>query len=192
MECEGQLRLSFPAHITRLEAAKQAPSGDPFSRALELDEEGHATAREWYLRCVDEGSHVADALCNLSTLASSASHRHAAIYYLLEALKEDPRHPEAHFNLGNLYLEKDLSEPAAVHFELAVEFDPGMVDAYYNLALAYASTKNWRKALVALETFLGASEESTEDALSLHVTLVALLEEGTGNGGSTRGGVGAA
>ena len=91
---------------------------------------------------------------------------------MLQALKEDPRHPEAHFNLANLYLENDLAEPAAVHFELAVEFDPDMVDAHYNLALAYASLKDYRNALQSLESFLGASDDSSDEAQSLRSLLI--------------------
>ena len=74
---------------------------NPFSKALELEEQGDiAGAESHYKEAIKQQTHTADALCNLGILKSQQQDDIGAIDYFTKALKVDPRHLEAHYNLA--------------------------------------------------------------------------------------------
>jgi tetratricopeptide (TPR) repeat protein len=68
-------------------------------------------------------------------------------------LKRDPRHSEAHYNLGNLYFELNDFRLAQVHYEMAGEVDPSFANAYYNLALVQSINKDFTTAINTLTKY---------------------------------------
>ena len=69
------------------------------------------------------------------------------------SLKYNPRHSEAHFNLGNLYFEVKDCRPAQIHYEIAAEMDPAFPNIYFNLALGLAITNELAAAVRALTRY---------------------------------------
>src|SRR5262249_9721210 len=76
------------------------------------------------------------------------------------SLKHDPRHCEAHYNLGNLYFDLNDFRLAQIHYQMAAEIDPGFANVYFNLALvqvinddpvAAVATLNKYRELVPVE-----------------------------------------
>src|SRR5439155_23045820 len=69
------------------------------------------------------------------------------------SLKHDPRHSEAHYNLGNLYFDVNDLRLAQVHYEMAGELDPSFANVYFNLALVQAIKNDLRAAISALTKY---------------------------------------
>ena len=65
-------------------------------------------------------------------------------------MKHDPRHSEAHYNLGNLYFEVNDFRLAQIHYEIVCEADPGFANAYFNLALVQAIKNDFGAAVNSL------------------------------------------
>jgi Flp pilus assembly protein TadD len=85
-----------------------------------------------------------------------------------KALKADPRHAEAHFNLGNLYLEVTDLRLARVHYEIAGEIDPAFANAFFNLALIQALNQDLPAAMVTLRRYRElVTEEEARNADAL-------------------------
>ncbi len=53
------------------------------------------------------------------------------------SLKHEPRHVEAHYNLGNLYYDAGELPLARLHYEAAAQIESGFSLVYFNLALAH-------------------------------------------------------
>ncbi len=64
-----------------------------------------------------------------------------------QALQVDPRHPEVHFNLGNVYQAMDRMQEAETEFAAAVEAQDKFVLARYNLGKIYESSGRTDQAL---------------------------------------------
>ena len=107
----------------------------PFEQALLLDERGDSKAAELYAKAIEEHDCVADAWCNLGIIESQKGNSTKAFDCFTTSLKHDPRHSEAHYNLGNLYFDLNDFRLAQIHYEMAVEVDPSFANAYFNLAL---------------------------------------------------------
>jgi tetratricopeptide (TPR) repeat protein len=69
------------------------------------------------------------------------------------SLKHDPRHSEAHYNLGNLYFDANDFQLAQMHYEMAGEVDPLFANVHFNLALVQAINNNPAAALTALNKY---------------------------------------
>src|SRR6516162_10771573 len=106
-----------------------------FEQALLLDERADLHAAELYARAIEEQDCVADAYCNLGIIQSKLGDTTKAFDSFTNSLKIDPRHFEAHFNLGNMYFDVDDLRLAQLHYELAAEVDPSFPNVYFNLAL---------------------------------------------------------
>jgi tetratricopeptide (TPR) repeat protein len=52
-------------------------------------------------------------------------------------LEIDSKEPEAHYNLGNAYADKEMFSDAIIMYKKAVENNPKFVDAYLNLSTLY-------------------------------------------------------
>ncbi len=60
-----------------------------------------------------------------------------AIDTFKKILEIDSEEPEAHYNLGNTYADKEMYSDAIVMYKKAVENNPKFVDAYLNLSTLY-------------------------------------------------------
>src|SRR5213594_2707214 len=114
------------------------PGSSRFEQALTFDERGDLKAAELYRRAIEEEDCVADAYCNLGIIESKQGNVTKAFDCFTTSLKYNPRHSEAHYNLGNLYFDVNDFRLAQVHYEMAAEVDPSFANVYFNLALVRA------------------------------------------------------
>jgi len=96
-EIQGQLNLF------RVEGERVARLLTPFEEALLLHECEDPKADECYAEAISEGDNVAEAYCNLGIINLEQGNVAKALDSFTLSLKSDPRHVEAHYNLGNLY-----------------------------------------------------------------------------------------
>ena len=129
-ELQGQLNL-FRGEVGRL-----ARLLTPFEEALLLHEQGDPKAADCYLEAINEGDNVAEAYCNLAIINLEQQNLAKALDNFTLSLKSDPRHVEAHYNLGNLY------------------YDAG------DLGLAHCTTKRPRRLNRAFLSFTSISPSS--------------------------------
>jgi len=149
---EGQNQLDLfatpTAQILDLESGLSR-----FERALLLDERGDPRAAEFYTKAIEELDCVADAYCNLGIIESQKGNTSKAFDCFTVCLKHDPRHSEAHYNLGNLYFDVNDFRLAQTHYEMAREVDSSFANIYFNLALVQAINKDFAGAVDALNKY---------------------------------------
>src|SRR2546423_1342815 len=126
------------------------PGCSRFEQALLWDERGEIKAGELYRKAIDEQDCVADAYCNLGIIESKQGHTTKAFDCFTTSLKHNPRHSEAHYNLGNLYFDLNDFRLAQIHYEMAGEVEPSFANAYFNLALIQAINNDFAAAVTAL------------------------------------------
>ena len=151
-EDRGQLNL-FPqptAQILNFESGLSL-----FEQALMLDERGDLKAADLYSRAIEDQVCVADAYCNLGIIESKKGNTVKAFDCFSTSLTHNPRHAEAHYNLGNLYFEANDFRLAQLHYEMAVGVDSSFANAYFNLALVQAINNNFEAAVNALNSYRG-------------------------------------
>src|SRR6185369_1807273 len=124
-----------------------------FEQALMWDERGDSKAAELYEQAIHEGDCVADAYCNLGIIESQKGNTTKAFDCFTTSMKHDPRHSEAHYNLGNLYFDANDFRLAQMHYEMAVEVDPSFPNVYFNLALVQAINNDLTAAVVTLTKY---------------------------------------
>jgi len=124
-----------------------------FEQALLLDERGDAQAPELYRKAIEESDCVADSYCNLGIIESKRGNIAKAFDCFTNSLKENPRHFEAHYNLGNMYFDVDDFRLAQVHYELAAELDPAFPNVHFNLALVQAINNDLGAAIRTLTRY---------------------------------------
>jgi tetratricopeptide (TPR) repeat protein len=124
-----------------------------FEQALLLDERGDQRAAELYAKAIAEQDCVADAHCNLGIIESQRGSTIKAFDCFTTALKHDPRHGEAHYNLGNLYFDSNDFRLAQIHYEMAVEVDSSFANAYFNLALIQVINNDASAAIQTLARY---------------------------------------
>ena len=124
-----------------------------FEQALMLDERGDPKAAELYARAIEEHDCVADAYCNLGIIESQNGNTAKAFDRFTISLKCDPRHSEAHYNLGNLYFDVNEFRLAQIHYEMAAEVEPAFPNVYFNLALVQAINNELAAAISALSRY---------------------------------------
>jgi len=149
-ENPGQLDL-FPtpgAQILTIESGLGR-----FEQALLLDERGDLEAAELYAKAIEEQDCVADAYCNLGIIESKKENTIRAFDCFTTSLKHNPRHSEAHYNLGNLYFEVNDFRLAQTHYEMAREVDPSFANVYFNLSLVQAINNDFDGAVIALSKY---------------------------------------
>jgi tetratricopeptide (TPR) repeat protein len=129
------------------------PESSRFEQALMLDERGDPKAAEFYLKAIEEQDCVADAYCNLGVIESKAGNASKAFDSFTASLKHNPRHFEAHYNLGNIYFDWGDFHLAQVHYQMALQIDPSFPNAYFNLALAQAINQEFQAAVAALTRY---------------------------------------
>jgi tetratricopeptide (TPR) repeat protein len=139
-----------------------------FEQALMLDERGDPHAAELYAKAIAEDDCVADAHCNLGIIESQKGNTTKAFDCFTTSLKHNPRHVEAHYNLGNLYFDLNDFRLAQVHYEMAGEVDPAFANVYFNLALVRAITNDLGAAIDALAKYQSlVSEDEARNAEEL-------------------------
>jgi len=148
--------INFPIHMS------------PFDEALMMDDNKDQRAREAYRTAITRKDHVADAYCNLGILESLENNTSQAFDCILQSLKHNPRHFEAHYNLANLYSDSGNLALARLHYEIAAEIRSKDPNVYYNLGLVLVLGKDYPNALNALEKYsLLAPDEETAQANNL-------------------------
>jgi tetratricopeptide (TPR) repeat protein len=145
---KGQLPLFTSGKLVKLNQLSS------FEEALMLDEQDDKkSARILYLRAIQEEESVADCFCNLGIIESQENNYPKAIDCFTKALKNNPRHYEAHYNLANLYAEVGNFALAKIHYEIAIELEPTFQNSYYNLGLTLAMLKQYADAVNILTTY---------------------------------------
>lgn len=169
LEDFGQLNLfnGGKAQIFRL------PSDlSPFEEALMFDEQGDGRAKEAYLNAISEGDCIADAYCNLGILESRKGNTTQAFDCFTKSLKEDSRHFESHFNLGNLYFDAGDFKLARLHYEIASQIYLTYANVYFNLGLVLALSEEYKLSIEVLTKYKSmVSEEEGKKADDLLETL---------------------
>ena len=130
-----------------------APLLSRFEEALRSDERGDAKAAELYAKAIEEHDCVADAYCNLGIIESQNGNTAKAFDRFTTSLKCDPRHSEAHYNLGNLYFEVNELRLAQIHYEISAEVEPSFPNVYFNLALVQAINNDLGAAVSSLSKY---------------------------------------
>lgn len=125
----------------------------PFEQALLSDERGDGQAPDLYAKAIEQQDRVADAYCNLGIIESQNGNTAKAFDCFTTSLKHDPRHSEAHYNLGNLYFEVNDFRLAQIHYEMAREVDPAFANVYFNLALVQSINKELAAAVETLTRY---------------------------------------
>src|SRR6185503_10017162 len=108
---------------------------------------------EFYAKAIEGEDCVADAYCNLGIIESQKGNTAKAFDCFTTSLKNNPRHSEAHYNLGNLYFEVNDFRLAQIHYEMAAEVDASFANVYFNLALVQAIMNDFAAALSALNKY---------------------------------------
>jgi Flp pilus assembly protein TadD len=150
VENPGQLQL-FPRRTAQI--LDLSVELGRFEQALLFDERGDGRAAELYRKAIEEGDCVADAHCNLGIIESQKGNTTRAFDCFTTSLKFNPRHSEAHYNLGNLYFEVNDFRLAQVHYEMAAEVDPAFANVYFNLALVQSINDDPAAAVAALTKY---------------------------------------
>ncbi|MBX2896310.1 MAG: tetratricopeptide repeat protein [Cyclobacteriaceae bacterium] len=154
----GQLHLFGGAKIVNLNNLT------PFEEALILDEQGDNRAAVQYQKAIDAGDSIADAYCNLGIIESGNQHYTKAVDCFTRALKADPRHFEAHYNLANVYAEIGNMALAKIHYQISIEIEPTFPNSYFNLGITLAMNKEIHEAIQSLLTYrkLAGTEDQSQ------------------------------
>ena len=154
----GQLNM-FVAGPPAGKVVNLKPRLSPFETALSLDEQGDDMVKEAYLKAIQLADSVADAYCNLGILEFQGGDVIKAIDCLSHSLKQDPRHFQSHYNLGNIYSEEGNLALARLHYEVCLEVAPDFPHVYYNLGLVLALVKDYPEAIKVLTKFTQLAPE---------------------------------
>ncbi|MCG6986888.1 MAG: tetratricopeptide repeat protein [Gemmatimonadetes bacterium] len=139
----GQMLMDLEAAEGGPEPSAAAPSAEPLAPAPAPDAPPSPTAEEWYDAGVD--------------LEGSDPRRAREAYG--RALELDPRHAEAHLNLGRLLHEAGDLDKAEAHYRAALEADPGSARASFNLGVVLEDRGREADALEAYELALRLDPE---------------------------------
>ena len=174
-ELGGQLNL-FPEKGGQL---IQLPIRlSPFEEALILHEQGDSRAADLYVKAIHGGECIPDAYCNLGILDYEANNIPGAFDQFTKALRHDPRHFEAHFNLAHLYFEAGDFRLARLHYEISEVIEPGSASVHFNLGLIHAIDGDLLLAIASLQR---ARESATEEELAQIDEMLAGLQSAVKN-----------
>jgi tetratricopeptide (TPR) repeat protein len=170
-ELQGQLHLFRGGGVARV-----ARLLTPFEEALLLHEQGDPKAAELYREAISNGDNVAEALCNLGIINKDLGHIGKALDNFTLSLKHQPRHVEAHYNLGNLYFDAGELPLARLHYDAAASIEPGFSLVYFNLALVHYKLSDLTSALAALETYKELRQPDDEEIDAVNQLLKVMQE----------------
>lgn len=77
-------------------------------------------------------------------------------------VKKSPAKARPHYNLGNSYFLRGMTDKAILEFRDAIQIDPGYSDAYLNLGVAYASLGADEKAMEFLNKAIQLNPTDSE------------------------------
>jgi len=156
----NQLGL-FAGQVIRLGAENY------FEEALKLDDMGDPCAKEFYLLAVESKQNLVESYCNLGVIESEHD-KVKSFGYFAKALKENPAHCETHFNIGNLYFESGDLLLAKLHYEIAIEVEPGFPNSFFNLALVCIELEDFSNCVRYLSLYKDlVSKDEAEEAVKL-------------------------
>ncbi len=170
-ELQGQLNL-----FRSFEGGKLSRLLTPLEEALLLDQQGDPRAAEWYLEAINDGDNVAEAYCNLGIINKEKGDLGKALDNFTLSLKLEPRHVEAHYNLGNLYYDAGNFQLARLHYEAAAQIAPDFSLVYFNLSLAHFKLDDLVASLAALETYRQLRQPDDEENDAINQLLKAMQE----------------
>ena len=82
---------------------------------------------------------------------------------------QNPNDPETHKNLGNALMQTGRPNEAIEHFKQALRIKPDFIDAYFLLALAYASVNQSNEAIAAAQKALNLARTEKQTALARQI-----------------------
>ena len=170
-ELQGQLNL-----FRGFEVGKLARLLTPFEEALLLHEQGDPKAVESYVEAINDGDNVAEAYCNLGIINKDVGDIGRALDNFTLSLKHEPRHVEAHYNLGNLYYDAGEFTLARLHYEAAALIAPGFSLVYFNLALVHFKLNDLTASLATLETYRQLRQPDEEETEAINQLLKAMQD----------------
>ncbi len=91
--------------------------------------------------------------------AEGTSDPMTGIKLLREVVTEDPKHENAHLNLGFLSMKSGQFDKAADRFSKVLEINPARIDMYVYLGEAYVRQGNKDKAIESFEVFKNLSND---------------------------------
>jgi tetratricopeptide (TPR) repeat protein len=131
-----QLEIEFPrprAVIRALPLQTSSDADEWYQQGLELEPVSPTGAETAYRRAIELDPKHADAHVNLGRLLHQAGRVNAAADQYRQALLVQA-HPTAAFNLGIALEDLGRSGEAAQAYRAAIELDPALAEAHYNLA----------------------------------------------------------
>lgn len=99
--------------------------------------------------------------------ASKDEHKTAALAAYREAVRLDPKHANAQFNLANAYSRLGRHEEAAEAFKQATRLRPDDSDAHFNLGNEYAQLKRDKEAVAAYQQAVKLNPSDADARLAL-------------------------
>jgi len=156
----------------------QALENQPFNAALShriaLMSAHSQTAIEFLKLSTQQNPFNIDSWNNLGLTFMKAGLIDQAEDCFNKALLLAPDFSRAHFNLANLFNEKQQVEKAMKHFLEAIESDPGITSAWRNLANIHFRQKNFGKALEIYQSAAIAVPEDLHSQIGIGNCLVEL------------------
>ncbi len=148
----GQARIDF--HVADIVERAGPSTREVVARARE--EEDEMTAEDWFEFGLD--------LEAASSIESRDAYR--------RAVELDPRHDNAHVNLGRLLHEKGEMGAAESHYRVAIEIDSHHPTAWFNLGVLLEDVGNDDEALTAYRHALDVEPDSPD----VHYNLAGICE----------------
>lgn len=136
-----------------------------------LHHEKYEEAKNWLQKSVDLFEGDADALANLGAAEVKLGGFKNAETVFNKALKLDPKHYEAHFNLGCLFLTQQNPQAALSHF-MSVLSDHASPELYYNIGVIYMYQDHHRDAISYLKQALQLDSQYFDAHMNLGVTFL--------------------
>jgi tetratricopeptide (TPR) repeat protein len=143
----GQIVLDFEVDdlTRRAEEIVRTPAADAaaasaaergraeLERAIALEDDDPAAARDGYRRALAEDPSLVDAYVNLGRLAYADGDVREAARLDHLALERSPDDPIVHFNLALALEDLGSAASAVAHYQRALALDPDFADAHFNL-----------------------------------------------------------
>lgn len=133
----------------------QIPAAELFKKASELyDKNEDAKALMVFDRCIKQNINLETSYYKRANCKTALGRPQEAIADLENALRLNPHHYEANFNLGGLYFDTKNYDKAASFYQKAIAINPKSDNGFYRLAETYqqmgmknAALQNCQKAL---------------------------------------------
>lgn len=155
--------------LTRAAIGRQPECWAALHRLAMLSQHSPEQARQSFDQSLTLNPFNIDALNNFGLLMLAAGKKAEAEQLFVRALQIAPDFARAHYNLGLIYAaipdDKAMLKKAIRHYQLAVNSDPAMANAWRNLANIHFKTGDYNQAL---NVFRQAIEANSGDVM-LHI-----------------------